>query len=26
VIAGVRVRDALERVDTSGIEKLPPDG
>ena len=26
VIAGVRVRDALKRVDTSGIEKLPPDG
>ncbi|MGA2312243.1 MAG: 2-amino-4-hydroxy-6-hydroxymethyldihydropteridine diphosphokinase [Xanthobacteraceae bacterium] len=26
VIAGVGVRDALERVDTSGIEKLPPDG
>jgi 2-amino-4-hydroxy-6-hydroxymethyldihydropteridine diphosphokinase len=26
VIAGVRVRDALERVDTSGIEKLPPEG
>ena len=26
VIAGVRVRDALERVDTIGIEKLPPDG
>jgi 2-amino-4-hydroxy-6-hydroxymethyldihydropteridine diphosphokinase len=26
VIVGVRVRDALERVDTSGIEKLPPDG
>ncbi len=26
VISGVRVRDALERVDTSGIEKLPPDG
>ncbi len=25
VIAGVRVRDALQRVDTSGIEKLPPD-
>lgn len=25
VIAGVRVRDALEGVDTSGIEKLPPD-
>jgi 2-amino-4-hydroxy-6-hydroxymethyldihydropteridine diphosphokinase len=24
LIAGVRVRDALERVDTSGIEKLPP--
>ena len=26
VIAGVQVRAALERVDTSGIEKLPPDG
>jgi 2-amino-4-hydroxy-6-hydroxymethyldihydropteridine diphosphokinase len=26
VIAGVRVRAALERVDTSGIEKLPPRG
>jgi 2-amino-4-hydroxy-6-hydroxymethyldihydropteridine diphosphokinase len=26
VIAGVRVRDALQRVDTSGIEKLPADG
>ena len=26
VIAGVRVRDALERVDTSRIEKLLPDG
>jgi 2-amino-4-hydroxy-6-hydroxymethyldihydropteridine diphosphokinase len=25
VIVGVQVRDALERVDTSGIEKLPPD-
>ncbi len=25
VIAGVRVRDALQRVDASGIEKLPPD-
>ncbi len=25
VITGVRVRDALKRVDTSGIEKLPPD-
>jgi 2-amino-4-hydroxy-6-hydroxymethyldihydropteridine diphosphokinase len=25
VIAGIRVRDALERVDTSGIEKLPPE-
>lgn len=24
VIAGTRVRDALARVDTSGIEKLPP--
>jgi 2-amino-4-hydroxy-6-hydroxymethyldihydropteridine diphosphokinase len=24
LIVGVRVRDALERVDTSGIEKLPP--
>jgi 2-amino-4-hydroxy-6-hydroxymethyldihydropteridine diphosphokinase len=24
LIAGVRVRDALERVDISGIEKLPP--
>ena len=24
VIAGVRVRDALARVDASGIEKLPP--
>jgi 2-amino-4-hydroxy-6-hydroxymethyldihydropteridine diphosphokinase len=24
LIAGVRVRDALERVDTGGIEKLPP--
>ncbi len=24
IIAGVRVGDALERVDTSGIEKLPP--
>jgi 2-amino-4-hydroxy-6-hydroxymethyldihydropteridine diphosphokinase len=24
VIAGIRVRDALERLDTSGIEKLPP--
>jgi len=24
VIAGVRVRDALERIDVSGIEKLPP--
>ena len=24
VIAGIRVRDALERIDTSGIEKLPP--
>lgn len=23
-IAGVQVRDALERLDTSGIEKLPP--
>jgi 2-amino-4-hydroxy-6-hydroxymethyldihydropteridine diphosphokinase len=23
VIAGIRVRDALERVDTAGIEKLP---
>jgi 2-amino-4-hydroxy-6-hydroxymethyldihydropteridine diphosphokinase len=26
VIAGVRVRTALERLDTSGIEKLPPYG
>ncbi len=26
VIAGVRVRAALERLDTSGIEKLPPRG
>jgi len=26
VIAGVRVRTALERVDTSGIERLPPRG
>ena len=24
VIAGVRVRDALAKVDTTGIEKLPP--
>jgi 2-amino-4-hydroxy-6-hydroxymethyldihydropteridine diphosphokinase len=24
VIAGVRIRDALQRVDASGIEKLPP--
>jgi len=24
VIAGVRVRDALQSIDTSGIEKLPP--
>jgi 2-amino-4-hydroxy-6-hydroxymethyldihydropteridine diphosphokinase len=24
LIAGVPVRDALERVDISGIEKLPP--
>jgi 2-amino-4-hydroxy-6-hydroxymethyldihydropteridine diphosphokinase len=24
VIAGVRVRDALDRLDTSGIERLPP--
>ena len=24
LIAGVRVRDALARVDASGIEKLPP--
>lgn len=24
VIAGIRVRDALERVETGGIEKLPP--
>jgi 2-amino-4-hydroxy-6-hydroxymethyldihydropteridine diphosphokinase len=24
LIAGVRVRDALERVDISGIKKLPP--
>ncbi len=24
LIAGVRVRDALERVDANGIEKLPP--
>jgi 2-amino-4-hydroxy-6-hydroxymethyldihydropteridine diphosphokinase len=24
VIAGIRVRDALERLDTRGIEKLPP--
>jgi len=26
LIAGIRVCDALERVDASGIEKLPPDG
>ena len=26
VIAGVRVRAALDRLDTSGIEKLPPGG
>jgi 2-amino-4-hydroxy-6-hydroxymethyldihydropteridine diphosphokinase len=24
IIAGIRVRDALERLNTSGIEKLPP--
>ena len=24
VIAGMRVRDALARLDTTGIEKLPP--
>ena len=24
VIAGIRVRDALKRIDASGIEKLPP--
>jgi len=26
VIAGIRVRAALDRLDTSGIEKLPPGG
>ncbi|MGA7959302.1 MAG: 2-amino-4-hydroxy-6-hydroxymethyldihydropteridine diphosphokinase, partial [Xanthobacteraceae bacterium] len=24
VIANIRVRDALKRIDASGIEKLPP--
>ena len=24
IIAGIRVRDALERLNVSGIEKLPP--
>jgi 2-amino-4-hydroxy-6-hydroxymethyldihydropteridine diphosphokinase len=26
VIAGIKVRDALARVDTAGVEKLPPRG
>lgn len=26
VVGGIRIREALDRVDTSGIEKLPPRG